>query len=174
MKKQSIFTIVAMVAIFVMTSCNSYEAKKVSLSNQNDSLNYALGLANGDGIKSYYLQKDSTDKPIKALMKAIDEAYKSDVNKDEMYKLGVQIGNSFSQQKKKGLMGDSTLVFNDKLVKQGLINALNGDKEGMTSAQAEEYIRKVMMELQQKKMGQQAPQQAPAQQAPAQQDSISK
>ena len=174
MKKQSIFTIVAMVAIFVMTSCNSYEAKKVSLSNQNDSLNYALGLANGDGIKSYYLQKDSTDKPIKALMKAIDEAYKADVNKDEMYKLGVQIGNSFSQQKKKGLMGDSTLVFNDKLVKQGLINALNGDKEGMTSAQAEEYIRKVMMELQQKKMGQQAPQQAPAQQAPAQQDSISK
>ena len=169
MKKQSIFTIVAMVAIFVMSSCNKYEAKKVSLSNQNDSLNYALGLANGDGIKSYYLQKDSTDKPIKALMKAIDEAYKADVNEDQMYKLGVQIGSSFGQQKKKGLMGDSTLAFNDKLVKQGLVNALNGFKEGMTSAQAEEYIRKVMMELQQKKMGQQAPQQAPAQQ-----DSISK
>jgi hypothetical protein len=46
MKKQSIFTIVAMVAVFVMTSCNKYEAKEVSLSNQNDSLNYALGMAN--------------------------------------------------------------------------------------------------------------------------------
>lgn len=64
MKKQSIFTIVAMVAVFVMTSCNKYEAKEVSLSNQNDSLNYALGMANGDGIKSYYLQNDSTDQPI--------------------------------------------------------------------------------------------------------------
>ena len=104
MKKQSIFTIVAMVAVFVMTSCNKYEAKEVSLSNQNDSLNYALGMANGDGIKSYYLQNDSTDQPILALMKALDEAYKSDASSDEMYKLGVQIGNSFSHQKEQKKM----------------------------------------------------------------------
>ncbi len=166
MKKQSIFTIVAMVAVFVMTSCTKYEAKEVSLSNQNDSLNYALGMANGDGIKNYYLQKDSTDKPIETLMKALDEAYKSDVSKDEMYKLGLQIGNSFSQQKKKGLMGDSTLIFDDKLVKQGLVNALNDFKEGMTSAQAEEFIRNEMMKIQQQKMGQPAPQEMP-QQAPS-------
>ncbi len=171
MKKQSIFTIVAMVAVFVMTSCNKYEAKEVSLSNQNDSLNYALGMANGDGIKSYYLQNDSTDQPILALMKALDEAYKSDASNDEMYKLGLQIGNSFSQQKQKGLMGDSTLIFDDKLVKQGLVNALNGFTEGMTSAQAEEYIRNEMMKIQQQKMGQPAPQQM-AQPAPS--DSTSK
>lgn len=167
MKKQSIFTIVAMVAVFVMTSCNKYEAKEVSLNNQNDSLNYALGLANGEGIKSYYLHNDSTDKPIIALMKAIDEAYKTDVSNDQMYKLGLQIGSSFKQQKKQGLMGDSTLVFNDKLVKQGLVNALNGFGEGMTTAQAEEYIRKVMMEIQQKKMSQQAPPQQAPQELPA-------
>ena len=166
MKKQSIFTIVALIAVFAMTSCNKYEAKEVSLSNQNDSLNYALGLANGQGIKNYYLQQDSTEKPIIALMKAIDEAYKADVNSDEMYKLGLQIGNSFKQQKKQGLMGDSTLVFNDKLVKQGLVNALNGFSEGMTSAQAEEYIRVAMLQIQEDKMGAQAPQQAPAE-APA-------
>ena len=171
MKKQSIFTIVAMVAVFVMTSCNKYEAKEVSLSNQNDSLNYALGMANGDGIKSYYLQNDSTNQPILALMKALDEAYKSDASNDEMYKLGLQIGNSFSQQKQKGLMGDSTLIFDDKLVKQGLVNALNGFTEGMTSAQAEEYIRNEMMKIQQQKMGQPAPQQM-AQPAPS--DSTSK
>lgn len=171
MKKQSIFTIVAMVAVFVMTSCNKYEAKEVSLGNQNDSLNYALGMANGDGIKSYYLQNDSTDQPILALMKALDEAYKSDASNDEMYKLGLQIGNSFSQQKQKGLMGDSTLIFDDKLVKQGLVNALNGFTEGMTSAQAEEYIRNEMMKIQQQKMGQPAPQQM-AQPAPS--DSTSK
>ena len=171
MIKQSIFTIVAMVAVFVMTSCNKYEAKEVSLSNQNDSLNYALGMANGDGIKSYYLQNDSTDQPILALMKALDEAYKSDASNDEMYKLGLQIGNSFSQQKQKGLMGDSTLIFDDKLVKQGLVNALNGFTEGMTSAQAEEYIRNEMMKIQQQKMGQPAPQQM-AQPAPS--DSTSK
>lgn len=166
MKKQSIFTIVAMVAIFVMSSCNKYEAKEAKLSTLNDSLNYTLGLANGDGIKNYYMQKDSTDKPIIALLKALDEAYKADVNKDEMYKLGLQIGNSFKQQKKQGLMGDSTLVFDEKLVKQGLVNALNGFKEGQTPADAEEYIRKVMTELQAKKMGQQMPQQGMPQEAP--------
>ena len=166
MKKQSIFTIVALVAIFVMSSCNKYEAKEVKLSTQNDSLNYTLGLANGDGIKNYYMQKDSTDKAVIALLKAIDEAYKADVNQDEMYKLGLQIGASFKQQKKQGLMGDSTLVFDEKLVKQGLVNALNGFKEGQTPAEAEEYIRKVMTELQAKKMGQQMPQQGMPEQAP--------
>lgn len=166
MKKQSIFTIVALVAIFVMSSCNKFEAKEAKLSTLNDSLNYTLGLANGDGIKNYYMQKDSTDKPIIALMKALDEAYKADVNKDEMYKLGLQIGGTFKQQKKQGLMGDSTLVFDEKLVKQGLVNALNGFKEGQTPAEAEEYIRKVMTELQAKKMGQQMPQQGMPQQAP--------
>jgi hypothetical protein len=49
-------------------------------------------------------------------------------------------------------MGDSTLVFDEKLVKQGLVNALNGFTEGMTSAQAEEYIRNEMMKIQQQKM----------------------
>ena len=56
MKKQSILSLVALVAIFVLTSCNKYEAKTATLKTQNDSLNYALGLANGDGIKNYYLK----------------------------------------------------------------------------------------------------------------------
>lgn len=161
MKKQSILSLVALVAIFLLTSCNKYEAKTAELKTQNDSLNYALGLANGDGIKNYYLQNDSTDKPIITLMKALDEAYKKGGNEDEMYKLGVEIGNSFKQQKAKGLMGDSTLAFNEKLVKQGLVNALNGFKEGMTAQQAQEYIQKVMTQIQAEKMKQSAPAPAP-------------
>ncbi|MDD3079835.1 MAG: FKBP-type peptidyl-prolyl cis-trans isomerase N-terminal domain-containing protein [Paludibacter sp.] len=157
MKKQSIFTIIALVAAFVMSSCNSYKAKEVKLSNENDSLNYTLGLANGDGIKNYYLHNDSTDKPIVLLLKAIDEAYSSDKKEDEMYKLGMQIGNSLKKQKKSGLMGDSTLVFNQGLVEQGLINALRNYKEGMTPDEAEKYLHKVMSELQQKNMQSHAP-----------------
>jgi len=163
MKKQSILSMVAIVAIFLLTSCNKYEAKTVELKTQNDSLNYTLGLANGDGIKSYYLKTDSTDKPIIALLKALDKAYKQGGDKDEMYKLGLEIGNSFKQQKAKGLMGDSTLAFNEKLVRQGLVNALNGYKEGMNAQDAQAYIQKVMSEIQAKKMGSQAPAPAPAQ-----------
>ena len=75
-------------------------------------------------------------------------------------------------------MGDSTLTFNDKLVKQGLVNALNGFKEGMTPQEAQAYIQKTMMKIQAAKApkgpmqpapGQgQAPQQAPQQEAPQQ------
>jgi len=169
MKKQSIFSLVALVAILMLASCNKYEAKTCKLNNQNDSLNYALGLANGDGIKNYYLKTDSTNKPIITLMKALDKAY-SGVDKGEMYKLGLQIGNSLKQQKAKGLMGDSTLKFEEGLVKQGLVNSLNGFNKGMTAKEAQDFIQKAMMRIQQEKMAKQpapaptqptAPQQAP-------------
>ena len=58
-------------------------------------------------------------------------------------------------------MGDSTLKFNEKLVKQGLVNALNGYSKGMTAKEAQEFIQKTMMKIQQQKMP--MPQQAPAQ-----------
>jgi FKBP-type peptidyl-prolyl cis-trans isomerase FklB len=156
MKKQSILSLVALVAILMLSSCNKYDAKSAVLKTQNDSLNYSLGLANGDGIKSYYMQKDSTDKPIVVLMKALEKAYKG-ASKDEMYALGLEIGNSFKQQKAKGLMGDSTLVFDEKIVKQGMVNALNGFGEGMTAQEAQEYIQAVMTKIQNEKMGQQVP-----------------
>lgn len=158
MKKQSILSLVALVAIFVLSSCNKYEAKTAKLKTQNDSLNYTLGLANGNNIKLNYMKSDSSEQQVVALMSALDQAYKQGGSKDEMYKLGLQIGNSFKQLQIRGLMGDSTLAFDNKLVQQGLINALNGFDKGMTSKEAEDYIRKVMME----KQAQQRPQQ-PAQ-----------
>ena len=77
--------------------------------------------------------------------------------KGEMYKLGLEIGNSLKQQKAKGLMGDSTLKFDEKLVKQGLVNELNSFKEGMTAQEAQAYIQKTMMKIQQEKMKNQMP-----------------
>jgi len=38
-----------------------------------------------------------------------------------------------------------------------LVNSLNGFKEGMTAQQAQEYIQKTMMKIQQEKMKQQGP-----------------
>jgi hypothetical protein len=112
------------------------------------------------------MKTDSSSKPIIALMKSIDKAYKQGANKGEMYKLGLEIGNSFKQQKAKGLMGDSTLNFNEKLVKQGLVNALNGFNQGMTAKQAQDYIQKTLMKIQSEKMKQQMPQQGPQGQGP--------
>jgi hypothetical protein len=157
MKKQSIFTIVALITIVVMTSCSNYKAKEVKMNTMNDSLNYTLGLYNGKGIKDYYLTKDSSDKAVAALIKAIDKAYNADVNNDAMYKLGLQIGGSFKQNKKQGLMGDSTITFNQDIVMQGLVNALNNFGEGMKATDADRFLQEYMM----KKQAMQ-PQQAPA------------
>ena len=99
-------------------------------------------------------------------MKALDKAYKGS-DKGEMYKLGLEIGNSLKQQKAKGLMGDSTLKFDEKLVIQGLVNALNSYDKGMTAKEAQEFIQKTMMKIQQQKMPQ--PTAAPAQSSAPQQ-----
>jgi uncharacterized lipoprotein YehR (DUF1307 family) len=156
MKKQSILSLVALVAILALTSCNKYEAKSATLKNQNDSLNFAYGLAGGESLKGYYFKTDSSDKRIKVLIDAIDKSFKV-TDKGEMFNLGMEVGNAFKQQKSKGLMGDSTLKFDDKLVKQGLVNSLNGFKEGMTAQEAQAYIQKTMMKIQQEKMKNQMP-----------------
>ena len=100
------------------------------------------------------------------LVRFFDEAYSKEVSKDEMFKLGQQIGSTFKKQKAAGLMGDSTLKFNADLVKQGLVNALRGHKDGMTPQQAQEYIQKTMMAIQAKKMGGSQPQMSAPEQAP--------
>ncbi len=147
--------LVAILTIFGMISCNKYEAKSTKLKSQNDSLNYTLGLANGEGIKNYYMASDSSDAKVVALIESLDKAFENN-NTDQTYLLGLQIGNSLKGQKKKGLFNDSTMKFDEKLVKQGMINGLNKFGEGMTIQQAQEYIQTTMMKIQQAKMQQQA------------------
>lgn len=165
MKKQRILSVVALVAILVLASCNKYEAKTATLKNQNDSLNFAYGLSGGTSLKGYYFQKDSSDKRIKVLIDAIDKSVNS-ADKGEMFNVGMEVGNAFKQQKEKGLLGDSTMKFDEKLVKQGMINALKGFKGGMTAEEAQAYIQKTMMKIQMAKQAAAPAPQAPQQEAP--------
>jgi len=164
MKKQNFLTMAVLVAIFGLASCGqSTGVKKVTLKNQADSLNYALGFTNGDGIiNSPEFSKDSTDQDIAVLVKAVDKAF-NDKNTDELYKLGLQIGTSMKQQKKTGLMNDSTLKLDVNLVKQAMVNAMKGSTEGMTSEQAMQYLQTTMQKIQQSRLQQPMP--APAQSA---------
>jgi len=145
---------VALVAAFAFSSCDSNKAKMPTLKTQLDSLNYAFGLANGDGIKNYYIKGDSAQKSIKALLAGLNEGMKGKIEKGstEMTDLGTKIGSSLKDQQKSGLMGDSTLKVDIKLIKQGLINGLRGSKVQMTPVQAQEYLQKTMTALQSKKM----------------------
>ena len=65
MKKTSIFLLAAL----MMISCgNSYKAQDAKLSNQSDSINYAVGLLNGLQIKMYYMANDSSDEAVTEFM----------------------------------------------------------------------------------------------------------
>ena len=145
---------VALVAAFAFSSCNSNKAKMPTLKTQLDSLNYAFGLANGDGIKNYYIKGDSAQKSIKSLLDGLNEGLKGKIEKGstELSDLGTKIGSSLKDQQKSGLMGDSTLKVDIKLIKQGLINGLRGSKIQMTPIQAQQYLQKTMMVLQSSKM----------------------
>ena len=145
---------VALVAAFTFSSCDNGKAKMPTLKTQLDSLNYAFGLANGDGIKNYYIKGDSAQKSIKALLEGLNEGMKGKVEKGstELTDLGTKIGSSLKDQQKSGLMGDSTLKVDINLIKQGLVNGLRGSKVQMTPVLAQEYLQKTMMVLQSKKM----------------------
>jgi len=160
MKKINIFFAVALMTAFVFTSCDSNKPGLPKLSNQIDSLNYAFGVANGNGIKQYYLAADSAKADslkikIASLLKGMTEGMKGgdeDNSHPELMELGKNIGSSLKDQNKTGLMGDSTLKVDIDIIKQGLVNGLKGFKGEMTAEAAQQYLQTTMQVLQAKKM----------------------
>lgn len=149
-----IYTAVVLMAAVGFTACNSNKTKLPELKTQLDSLNYAYGIVNGAGIKQYYMKGDSTDKAIKSLLAGYKEGSKGEVTKEtaELADLGSKIGGSLKEQSKTGLLGDSSLKVDIKLIKQGLINGLKGYKEQMDAAKAGEFLQKTIPAIQAKKM----------------------
>jgi len=146
MKKLNIFIAVALVAAFAFSSCNSNKPQLPTLKTENDSLNYALGVAYGDNLKTNYVKGDSAKKAIESILAGIDESTKGKVDKKnaKIAEVGTEIGTALKQQKAKGLAGDSTLKVDIDLIKQGLINGLKGSKIQMTAIEAQTYFSKAM------------------------------
>ncbi len=163
MKKQIIFSLATLTVAGMMTSCGKYNAQTATLNDQNDSINYALGYANGDGIKNYYMNNvDNQQAAIKAFIDALDKAYNSNATPDEMYQLGVNVGSTFARQKAEGLMGNEDLKFDYDLAMQGMKQGIEGaaDSTAWTPAEAQQYIQETMMQLQAEKAAKQAAEQA--------------
>ena len=162
MKKQ-FFTVIAILAIiFSLASCgDTYKAKAVTLKNQNDSLNYAFGMANGGMIRQYnQITDDSADKSVAALMDAFNKSLDSKDNKDnkgEMYNVGVQIGSSLKQMQKDGFLGIESLEVNLELIKQAFVNSLYEKTEGFEHIFAESYLNGTMQKLMEEKEANQYP-----------------
>ncbi len=134
--------IVALVATAMVSCGNSYEAKTIALSNQNDSLNYALGLANGAQVKMYYLRGDSTDAPIVEFMDALVKGYEGAAKEvSQIARAGESIGQAIKQMESKGVADNSKWPLNEKIFFQGLINGIHHDTTMMTLDVARDYFQ---------------------------------
>ena len=115
-------------------------AKKVNLATQNDSVNYAFGYLNGNEVSMYIFALDSTGEMKKEFIANINVGLKSAVTNPQLVNMGEQIGKSIKEQEPYGLIGESSLVTDFELIKQGFINGLLGDTV-MTGDVAGEYIQ---------------------------------
>lgn len=142
MKKIAILFAGAAIAVSLV-SCGGYCPQKIE--NEIDSLNYAFGAANGNGIKQYVLGNDSSDTSANALIRGIKKGMNSSDAEFKMYVEGLKIGVTMKEQMGKGLAGDTTIEAKEKIVLQALIQAIKGDTTALFEGQAAyEYFMNVM------------------------------
>ena len=139
MKKISILVIAAV----AMISCGkTYTAQSVALDNQNDSMNYALGLVNGSQMKQYQLRNDSSIETVTEFIDALQRGYDGKAEQlSEAASIGKNIGQAIKNSEKTGLADNPTWTLNQKLFFQGLVNGLYNDTLVMTIDAARNYFQ---------------------------------
>ena len=160
MKKLTLAAAVAVVAAGFMSCGNS--TPKANLKNDVDTVSYAIGMAQSQGLKEYLVRGLGVDTAY------LDEFYRGlntgvnagDDKKKAAYYAGIQIGQQISNQMLKGinheLFGDdSTKTISLKNFMAGFISGTS-DKDGiMTADQAQTVARIKMAAIKAKSMEQQ-------------------
>ena len=139
MKKLSILVIAAV----AMISCGkTYTAQTVVLNNQNDSMNYALGLVNGSQLKMYQLRNDSSMETITEFIDALQRGYDGKVEQlGEVAAIGKNIGQAIKASEKTGLADNPAWTLNEKIFFQGMVNGIYNDTVVMQIEAARNYFQ---------------------------------
>ena len=139
MKKLSI---ILLAAIAMISCANTYKAQTVELTNQNESMNYALGLVNGSQIKMYQLRNDSSMETVVEFIDALQRGYDGKVEElSEAASIGRNIGQAIKHSEKTGLADNPAWTLNEKLFFQGLVNGLYGDTTVLGMDAARNYFQ---------------------------------
>lgn len=155
------FTFVAIMAIAVaafVASCGKSTSSRPSLKNDVDSLSYAIGLAQTQGLKEYLVQNGIDTAYLDAFVKGLNEAANAgDDKKKDAYYMGIQIGQQINKRMlpniNKELFGeDSTQSISMKNFMAGFIQGVKGKKGIMTVEQAGEVAQAKMMAIKSKSM----------------------
>ncbi|MBO4550550.1 MAG: FKBP-type peptidyl-prolyl cis-trans isomerase, partial [Bacteroidaceae bacterium] len=142
MKKFSILAAIAVAAI--MGSCTN-GTPTANLKNDIDTLSYAIGIAQTQGLKDYLTQRMGVDTTyIDEFIKGLNEAANAGDNKKKAaYYAGLQIGQQVSQQMIQGINyeifgDDSTQTVSLKNFMAGFVAGTTGKKALMTVDEAAE------------------------------------
>ena len=148
MKKFSILAAVVMAAI--LGSCGN-GTPKANLKNDIDTLSYAVGIAQTQGLKEYLTQRMDVDTAyIDEFIKGLNEAANAGDNKKKAaYYAGIQIGQQISQQMIKGINyeifgEDSTQTVSLKNFMAGFISGTTGKNALMTVDEAAQKAQSLM------------------------------
>lgn len=152
MKKLTLAACVA-IAAAVFTSCGN-GTPKASLKNDVDTLSYAIGMAQSDGVKNYLVEGLGIDSAyIDQFMKGVNEgATAGDDKAKAAYYAGIQIGQQIGTQMVKGLNyelfgNDSTQTVSLKDILAGFVAGATGKKQLMTIDVARATAEKKMHEI---------------------------
>ena len=158
MKKLFFGAMMMAFAAATFVSCGN-STPKADLKDEVDTLSYAMGMAQTQGLKEYLsdrLQIDTAymDDFIKGLN---DGANAGDDQKKAAYYAGIQIGQQISNQMVKGINhevfgGDSTKTISLKNFMAGFVSGTTGKKGLMTIEQAGRIAQEKMVSIKAKAM----------------------
>lgn len=118
--------------------------KVIELESEMDSINYAFGLLNGNQIRPYILQEDSTGEAIDEFIDNINIGLKEKVRNPQVVSAAKNIGTAIREQEPVGLLGIAGLETNYDLIKQGFINGLYNYTEQFDMQTANHYVDSVI------------------------------
>lgn len=142
MRKVSLVAVMA-IAVAAMTSCGN-STPKADMKTDVDSMSYAIGLAQTQGLKEFLVERMDVDTAyMSEFIKGLnDGANAGDDKKKAAYYAGIQIGQQISNQMIKGINhevfgDDSTKTISMKNFMAGFVAGTTGHNAKMTMEQAQ-------------------------------------
>ena len=158
MKKFTVTALAAVAAVMMYASCDN-GAPKASLKSDVDTVSYAIGMAQTQGLKEYLVGRLGVDTTyMDEFVKGLNEgANAGDDKKKAAYYAGIQIGQQISNQMVKGinheLFGeDSTKTISLKNFMAGFISGTTGKGGLMTPDSAAQVAQQLMRTIKAKNM----------------------
>lgn len=155
-------TLVAMAFVaLILASCGN-STPKADLKNEVDTLSYAIGMAQSQGLKEYLVERMGVDSTyVDDFIKGLNEGVNAgDDKKQAAYYAGIQIGQQISNQMIKGINhevfgADSTKTISLKNFMAGFMSGFTGKNGLMTVDQASMTAQEKMEAIKAKNMEEQ-------------------